>query len=109
MSSPLIDAAALAERLDEPDWVVVDCRFTLTDPAAGPAAYARSHIPGARYADLDRDLSRRPGPADGRHPLPSPRDLAERLGAWGRMAASAARPSSRARSEICSAAARPGP
>jgi len=83
MSSPLIDAAALAERLDEPDWVVVDCRFTLTDPAAGPAAYARSHIPGARYADLDRDLSRRPGPADGRHPLPSPRDLAERLGAWG--------------------------
>src|SRR5204862_6120325 len=84
MSSPLIDAAALAERLDEPDWVVVDCRFTLTDPAAGPAAYARSHIPGARYADLDRDLSRRPGPADGRHPPPSPSDPAERLGAWGR-------------------------
>jgi thiosulfate/3-mercaptopyruvate sulfurtransferase len=83
MNRPLIDAAALAERLDDPDWVVVDCRWTLTDPAAGPAAYAHSHIPGARYANLDQDLSRRPGPRDGRHPLPSPNDLATRLGAWG--------------------------
>src|SRR5215471_11423010 len=83
MSNPLIDAAALAERLDDRDWIVVDCRWTLTDPAAGPAAYARSHIPGARYANLDRDLSRRPGPSDGRHPLPSATDLAARLGSWG--------------------------
>jgi thiosulfate/3-mercaptopyruvate sulfurtransferase len=79
----LIDVAALAKRLDDADWIVVDCRFALKDPSAGPAAYARSHIPGARYADLDHDLSSRPGPADGRHPLPSPGDLAERLGAWG--------------------------
>jgi thiosulfate/3-mercaptopyruvate sulfurtransferase len=83
MSTPLIDAATLSERLGDPDWVVVDCRWTLTDPSAGPAAYARSHIPGARYADLDRDLSRRPGPHDGRHPLPRPSDFAARLGAWG--------------------------
>ena len=83
MSTPLIDVPALSERLGDPDWVVVDCRFTLTDPTAGPAAYARSHIPGARYADLDHDLSRRPGPGDGRHPLPSPSDFAARLGAWG--------------------------
>jgi len=83
MSTPLIDAAALSTRLDDPDWVVVDCRWTLTDPSAGPAAYARSHIPGARYANLDRDLARRPGPADGRHPLPAPSDLAARLGEWG--------------------------
>ena len=83
MSQPLIDAAALSERLDDPDWVVVDCRWTLTDPSAGPAAYARSHIPGARYANLDRDLARRPAPGDGRHPLPAPGDFAARLGAWG--------------------------
>jgi thiosulfate/3-mercaptopyruvate sulfurtransferase len=83
VSTPLIDAAALSERLADPDWVVVDCRSTLLDPAAGPAAYARSHIPGARYADLDRDLSRRPGPGEGRHPLPSPSDFAARLGTWG--------------------------
>jgi thiosulfate/3-mercaptopyruvate sulfurtransferase len=83
MSQPLIDAVALSEHLGDPDWVVIDCRHSLMDPAAGPAAYARSHIPGARYADLDRDLSRRPGPGDGRHPLPSPSELAGRLGAWG--------------------------
>jgi thiosulfate/3-mercaptopyruvate sulfurtransferase len=83
MTSPLIAPAELAAHLDDPSWVVVDCRFTLTDPAAGAAAYARSHIPGARYANLDEDLSRRPGPSDGRHPLPAAKDLAARLGAWG--------------------------
>lgn len=83
MPSPLITAAALAARLDDPSWVVVDCRFTLTDPAAGAAAYATSHIPGARYANLDEDLSRRPGPGDGRHPLPLAEGFAARLGAWG--------------------------
>ena len=83
MSSPLITAEELASHLDDPAWVVVDCRWTLTDPAAGPAAHARSHIPGARYANLDDDLSRRPGPGDGRHPLPAAADFAARLGAWG--------------------------
>ena len=33
--------------------IVVDCRFTLTDPPAGRAAYEHGHIPGARYAHLD--------------------------------------------------------
>ena len=83
MSSPLITAAELARHLDDPSWIVVDCRFTLTDPAAGPATYARAHIPGARYANLDEDLSRHPGPRDGRHPLPAAEDFAARLGAWG--------------------------
>jgi len=83
MSSPLITAAELAAHLDDPSWVVVDCRFTLTDPAAGPAAYARSHIPGARYANLDEDLARHPAPDEGRHPLPHAADFAARLGAWG--------------------------
>ena len=83
MSSPLISPEELARRLDDPTWVVVDCSWTLTDPAAGPAAHARSHIPGARYANLDDDLSRRPGPSDGRHPLPAAADFAARLGSWG--------------------------
>jgi thiosulfate/3-mercaptopyruvate sulfurtransferase len=83
MTSPLIAAGELAAHLDDPGWVVVDCRFTLTDPAAGPAAYLRAHIPGARYAHLDEDLARHPGPNDGRHPLPAAEDFAARLGAWG--------------------------
>jgi thiosulfate/3-mercaptopyruvate sulfurtransferase len=82
-SNPLIDAASLARRLDDPGCVIVDCRFTLTDPAAGRAAYSRAHIPGARYADLDRDLARPPDPGEGRHPLPTTEDFARRLGSWG--------------------------
>jgi thiosulfate/3-mercaptopyruvate sulfurtransferase len=80
---PLIDVATLAAHLARPDWVVVDCRFTLTDPTAGRAAYERGHIPGARYAHLDDDLARKPRAADGRHPLPQPGVLATTLGGWG--------------------------
>jgi thiosulfate/3-mercaptopyruvate sulfurtransferase len=82
-ANPLIDARALSARLADADCVVVDCRFTLTDPSAGRAAYDRGHIPGARYADLDRDLARRPGPSEGRHPLPDPDAFARTLGRWG--------------------------
>jgi thiosulfate/3-mercaptopyruvate sulfurtransferase len=79
----VIEAEALAERLDDPQVVVVDCRFDLADPGAGFTAYRDAHIPGACYANLDEDLARPPGARDGRHPLPVPERLAERLGAWG--------------------------
>jgi thiosulfate/3-mercaptopyruvate sulfurtransferase len=82
-TSPLIDASSLEQHVGDAGWVIVDCRFTLTDPAAGRAAYSKSHIPGARYADLDHDLARHPGPSDGRHPLPTKDDFAARLGSWG--------------------------
>lgn len=82
-SAPLVDAAALHLHHDDPSWIVVDCRFNLLEPSAGRAAYARGHIPGARYADLDRDLARRPNPTEGRHPLPSPAAFAAKLGDWG--------------------------
>jgi thiosulfate/3-mercaptopyruvate sulfurtransferase len=83
VTTPLIDVDSLAEGLKRPDWIVVDCRFTLTDPPAGRAVYERGHIPGARYAHLDDDLARPPSAAEGRHPLPDPRSLAATLGAWG--------------------------
>ena len=83
MASPLISPGALSKRLGDPAWVVVDCRFVLTDPGAGRSAYRRGHIPGARYAHLDNDLARTPGPADGRHPLPGVDEFAVTLGAWG--------------------------
>lgn len=80
---PLIDVESLAAQLASSDCVPIDCRFTLTDPPAGRAAYERGHIPGARYAHLDDDLAREPTPAEGRHPLPEPEVLAATLGAWG--------------------------
>src|SRR5260370_40701695 len=63
--------AALAGRA-----VLLDCRFDLSFPEAGRRAYAAGHIPGARYADLNLDLSSPVTPASGRHPLPAPDVLA---------------------------------
>lgn len=83
MLTTLVDTETLARHLDDPRWVVVDCRFILTDPEAGRRAYAAGHIPGARYAHLNEDLSSPVTPASGRHPLPSPNTLAEKLGRWG--------------------------
>lgn len=80
---PLIDATALAARLDDPDLVVVDCRFNLMDPAAGPRAYAAAHLPGARYAHLDEDLAGPVASTSGRHPLPTPVAFAASLARWG--------------------------
>lgn len=65
-----------------PAAVVFDCRFSLVDSSAGRRQYEEAHIPGARYADLERDLSGIRGAA-GRHPLPDRDDLVERLRRWG--------------------------
>jgi thiosulfate/3-mercaptopyruvate sulfurtransferase len=71
----LIPAATLADRLSDPDWLVADCRFELSDPQAGLAAYRAGHIPGAIHADLERDLSAPVTAATGRHPLPPVAEL----------------------------------
>jgi thiosulfate/3-mercaptopyruvate sulfurtransferase len=65
--------------------VVFDCRFSLFDSGAGRREYEAGHVPGARFADLERDLSSPPGPggAGGRHPLPDRDELAARMRAWG--------------------------
>lgn len=80
----LLDANALHARLAEPGLVLLDCRFALDDPAYGSRSYAEAHIPGAQFADLERDLS---GPihkgVTGRHPLPAPAELLGKLQAWG--------------------------
>lgn len=61
--------------------VVLDVRWRLAGPPA-VELYAASHLPGAVFVDLDRDLAGRPGRA-GRHPLPDPGDLQARLRDWG--------------------------
>lgn len=79
----VVSTEELATHLDDPDWVVFDCRFTLSDPDAGLRAYEQDHIPGARYVHLDNDLSSSVTEKSGRHPLPDPDALAEKLGNWG--------------------------
>lgn len=83
MLTTLVDTTTLARHLDDPSWVVVDCRFALTDSERGRRAHAAGHIPGARYAHLEEDLSSPMTSTSGRHPLPFPKVMAEKLGGWG--------------------------
>lgn len=79
----LVSNRWLLARLYEPDLVIVDCRFQLGKPDSGRSAYAESHIPGAVYLDLEKDLSAPVGEHGGRHPLPDVEELAKRLGKAG--------------------------
>ncbi|XYQ84651.1 sulfurtransferase [Pseudomonas syringae] len=80
----LIGPEQLAARQQTPGLVILDCRSALEDPDYGQRSYAQGHIEGARFADLNRDLS---SPVvkgrTGRHPLPDSDTLVERLRAWG--------------------------
>lgn len=79
----LVTTEQLAQHINDPQWVVFDCRFTLTNTEAGRNAYELAHIPGARYVHLNDDLSGEITTDSGRHPLPDPSILAEKLGNWG--------------------------
>ena len=81
--STLVSAATLRTHLTDPDWVVFDLRHDLADPDAGEAAYRASHIPGARFLHLDRDLSAAKTGRNGRHPLPTPDEFAALLARHG--------------------------
>lgn len=81
MSHTLVTPEQLASQLDS--WVVIDCRFSLADTEHGRRVYAVGHIPGARYAHLDEQLSSAKSPTTGRHPLPDVAAFCAQLGAWG--------------------------
>ncbi|MEY9948317.1 thiosulfate/3-mercaptopyruvate sulfurtransferase [Kitasatospora sp. GAS1066B] len=94
--SPLITVEELAKALaGERPPVLLDIRWQLTAPTAGQggsggsggaggsigaAEYARGHLPGAVFVDLDRELAAPPaGAHGGRHPLPDPAALGAAL------------------------------
>lgn len=79
----LISAAELADNYHRPDWVIFDCRFSLADITVGRKAYREGHIPDARYADLNQNLSSSVKSYTGRHPLPDFNALSKQLGLWG--------------------------
>jgi thiosulfate/3-mercaptopyruvate sulfurtransferase len=81
--STLIDVASLASQLQGGELALFDCRSELGNPRWGEAQYAESHIPGAQFLHLERDLSAPITATSGRHPLPDPRVFAQRLGALG--------------------------
>lgn len=82
--STLISVDGLAQFLNDPNWVIVDCRFWLDNSEKGRLDYQDAHIPGAVYAHLDEDLAGPVLPGEtGRHPLPTVDSFVQRLSAWG--------------------------
>lgn len=83
----LISVTELQQHLNDPAFVILDCRGELTDPHAGAAAFAAGHLPGAQHADPDVHLSdkslAKDGSFRGRHPLPSPESFIQTLRQWG--------------------------
>jgi thiosulfate/3-mercaptopyruvate sulfurtransferase len=74
-----VDLIWLKEHLDDHNVRIIDCRFKLGEPEAGENQYAHSHIPGAVYFDLEKDLSAPVEKHGGRHPLPVLSQLKARL------------------------------
>jgi thiosulfate/3-mercaptopyruvate sulfurtransferase len=84
LKTTLIDVDALAA-LPSDEVLIVDCRVDLADRTQGERTYLVGHIPGAVFADLERDLSdmSRVPEGLGRHPLPSTSAFNAVLGRWG--------------------------
>jgi thiosulfate/3-mercaptopyruvate sulfurtransferase len=81
--SNLLSVAELKNILSQPDLLIADCRFDVSDPTRGPRAYAEGHISGAVFVPVEYDLSLPAGEHGGRHPLPSIEQLAELFGRLG--------------------------
>lgn len=79
----IVSSDTLEQHLQDPSWVIVDCRFDLTKPAWGQESYAAAHIPGAFFADLDHDLAGPKTATSGRHPLPSTDSWLRLVSKWG--------------------------
>lgn len=64
--------------------VIADVRW-YADGRAARAEYSRSHVSGARFVDVERDLStlHNHDPAAGRHPFPDPEDFAASMSRLG--------------------------
>lgn len=79
----LIDVDTVARHLSDASFVIFDCRHDLAKPEWGSEAYGLSHLPDARFAHLDKNLSAPKTGKNGRHPLPKAEDFARWLGLMG--------------------------
>lgn len=79
----LVDAATVHAHLEDPAWVIVDCRHALADFSLGRKLYEEGHLPGAFFAAVESDLAGRHTGTNGRHPLPDPETFAAFLREMG--------------------------
>lgn len=79
----LIETSELVDLLDQPNVVVLDCRFYLTDHSKGQTEYNTGHIPNAIFVDVHHQLASAETHLTGRHPLPDEAVFSAQLQAWG--------------------------
>ena len=77
---PIVDVEWLSGSLD--DVHVFDSRSYL-DGRSGREEFARGHIAGAVFVELDTDLAAPPSQPGGRHPFPTAEHFAEAMGRLG--------------------------
>ena len=84
-NNPLISVRELQERMaTRPESVLVcDCRSDLVDYELGQKLYSQAHIPGARFVNMNTELSGPKTGRNGRHPLPDKAVFAAALAQWG--------------------------
>jgi thiosulfate/3-mercaptopyruvate sulfurtransferase len=75
----IVSVEETAQHLNDPLWVVVDCRHSLQDLQAGRRLYAQGHIPGAFFAGVEDELAGARTGKNGRHPMPDPAHFASFL------------------------------
>jgi len=79
----LVSTEQLASHLNDPAWVIFDCRHDLVDHGKGERLYRESHIPGAHFAAVETALAGTKNGKNGRHPLPTPEAFGEFLANLG--------------------------
>ncbi|MBW3113255.1 sulfurtransferase [Bacillus sp. MCCB 382] len=77
--SVLVEVDWLMDHIHDGDIRVIDCRFTLGNPGEGRERYNHSHIPGAVFFDLEKDLSGFAKKHGGRHPLPNMKNFLRKV------------------------------
>lgn len=83
MYTTIINADELLELLNDPNLLLVDCRYDLLKSNWGREQYESGHIPNAFFADVNDDLSSKITPETGRHPLPDMENFSKLLESWG--------------------------
>ncbi|MCM3566854.1 sulfurtransferase [Neobacillus mesonae] len=75
----IADKESTLKNLHDSKFRIVDCRFSLADKDKGSQEYKKSHLPGAVFFDLEKDLSGVVDIHGGRHPLPNIQELIQKL------------------------------
>ena len=75
----IISAEDLIKNLDNETFIIFDCRCDIKESSYGIEAYKEGHIINSIFVDVDHDLASEATVNSGRHPLPDPEILSEKL------------------------------